>query len=99
MGGAAMATNHVGSELGSTTGSAMHATSGLGATAAGNLGSGVNAAANSAGFVGARATGIRGVMLNGDAAGSASGMLTAAHRDIHLDSGTQMVLRVTGQAR
>lgn len=95
VGGAGMATSHVGSELGSTTGSAMHATSGLGANAAGDLGRGVNAAANGAGFVGARATGIRGVMLNGDAAGSASGMLTAANRNIHLDSGTQMVLGIT----
>ncbi len=94
VGGAGMATSHVGSELGSTTDSAMRTTSGLGANAAGNLGHGVNTAANGAGFVGAHATGIQGVMLNGDAAGSASGMLTAANRNIHLDSGTQMVLGI-----
>jgi hypothetical protein len=33
-------------------------------------------------------------MLNGEAAGSASGMLSAANKNIHLDSGTQMVLGV-----
>lgn len=93
-GGAAMAASHVGPALGSAAGSAVHATSGLDANAAGNLGRGVNTAASDAGMVGAHATGIRGVMLNGDAAGSASGMLTAANRNIHLDSGTQMVLGI-----
>ena len=92
-GGAAMATSRVGSDLGSTAGSAVHATSGVGGEAAG-LGRGVSGTANDAGFVGAHATGIQGVMLNGDAARAASGTLSAANRNIHLDSGTQMVLGI-----
>jgi len=92
-GGAAMATNRVGSGVGSTAGSAVHATSGVGGEASG-LGRGVSGAANGAGFVGAHATAIQGVMLNGEAAGAASGTLSAANRNIHLDSGTQMVLGI-----
>ena len=93
-GGAAMATNQIGSGIGSTAGSAVHATGDVGGDAAGSLGRGVNGAAGGAGFVGARATGIQGVMLNGDATGSASGQLSSANRNIHLDSGTQMVLGI-----
>jgi len=92
-GGAAMATSRVGSGVGSTAGSAVRATSGVGGDATG-LGRGVSGTANGAGFVGARATGIQGVMLNGEAAGAASGTLSAANRNIHLDSGTQMVLGI-----
>jgi hypothetical protein len=46
------------------------------------------------GSLAAHATGIPGVMLAGDASGSASGMLTASRKNIHLDSGTQMVMGV-----
>lgn len=93
-GGAAMATSRVGSEIGSTAGSAIHATSNVSGEAAGNLGRSVNGAANGAGFAGARVTGIQGVMLNGDAAGSTSGTLSSSNRNVHLDSGTQMVLGI-----
>jgi hypothetical protein len=93
-GGAAMATSHIGSGVGSTAGSAVRATSNASGAAAGTLGRGVNGTANAANFVGARATGIQGVMLNGDAAASASGTLSSANRNIHLDSGTQMVLGI-----
>ena len=93
-GGAAMATNRVGSGIGSSAGSAMHATSNVGGEGAGNLGRGVSGTANGAGFVGAHATGIQGVMLNGDASSSTSGTLSSANRNIHLDSGTQMVVGI-----
>jgi hypothetical protein len=93
-GGASMATSRVGSGIGSTAGSAVRATGDVSGDAAANLGRGVNGAASGAGFVGAHATGIQGVMLNGDVAGAASGQLTAANRNIHLDSGTQMVLGI-----
>jgi hypothetical protein len=33
-------------------------------------------------------------MLNGDASGSASGMLSAENKNVHLESGTQMVLGI-----
>ena len=46
------------------------------------------------GGVTSRATGVRGVMLSGDAAGRSSGMLSAAKQNVHLDSGTQMTLGI-----
>lgn len=39
-------------------------------------------------------TGIRGVMLSGDASGRTAGTLTAEHQNVHLDSGTQMDIGV-----
>ena len=93
-GGAAAATGSLGSNLGSTAGSAMRATGDVSGGAAANLGHGVSGAAGGAAALGAHATGIQGVMLNGEAVGSASGMLSAANKNIHLDSGTQMVLGV-----
>lgn len=88
------ATGRVGSDLDSTSGRAMHTTGDVGGEATSSLAHGVSAGASGAGALGARATGIPGVMLNGDAAGSASGMLSAANRNVHLDSGTQMVLAI-----
>ena len=93
-GGAATATGSLGSDLGSTAGSAMRATGDASGSAVANLGRGLNGAAGGTAAPGAHATGIQGVMLNGEAAGSASGMLSAANKNIHLDSGTQMVLGV-----
>jgi hypothetical protein len=93
-GGAAAATGSLGSNLGTTAGSAMRATGDVSGGAAANLGPGLHGAADGAAGLGAHATGIQGVMLNGEAAGSASGMLSAANKNIHLDSGTQMVLGV-----
>jgi hypothetical protein len=52
-----------------------------------------------AGSLAARATAIPGVMLSGDATGSASGVLTDSKKNIHLDSGTQMVLGVAAEGR
>ena len=93
-GGAARATGQVGSDLGSTAGSAVHATGNVSGEATGGLARGVGGAAYGAGSLGARATGIPGVMLNGEASGSASGVLSDANKNIHLDSGTQLVLGV-----
>ena len=93
-GGAAGAVGHAGSGLESTTGNTVHAAGNLTGDAAGSVGHGLNATSEGAGSLGARASGIPGVMLTGDAAGSASGMLTATNKNIHLDSGTQLVLGV-----
>ena len=93
-GGAAMTAGQVGSGLGATTGSAVGATSNVGGTAASDLGRGVHGAVSESGFVGTRATGIQGVMLTGNAASSTSGTLSAANRNVHLDSGTQMVVGI-----
>lgn len=93
-GAATGATGRVGSDLGATSGSAVRTTGNLGSEAAGSLGHGVGAAAQGASSLGAHATGVPGVMLAGDATGSASGMFSAANKNVHLDSGTQMVLGV-----
>ena len=93
-GGVASATGRAGSDLGSTAGGAVRTTGNLGSDASANLAHGVGVAANGAGSLGARATGMPGVMLRGDAAGSASGMLSATNKNIHLDSGTQLVLGI-----
>jgi hypothetical protein len=55
---------------------------------------GVGGAVSGEGSLAARSTGIPGVMLRGEASGSASGMLSASNKNIHLDSGTQMVVGV-----
>jgi len=49
------------------------------------------------GSLAAHTTGVRGVMLSGDATGATSGTLSAANKNIHLDSGTQMVLGVAAE--
>jgi hypothetical protein len=92
--GATATTGRVGSDLTSTAGGAVGTTGNLSGDATGNLGRGVSGAAYGAGSLGARATGFPGVMLNSDAAGSASGMLSASDKNVHLDSGTQMVLGI-----
>jgi hypothetical protein len=56
-------------------------------------------AAGASGSMAAHATGIPGVLLSGDANGSASGMLSATNRNVHLDSGTQMVLGIAAAAQ
>lgn len=94
VGNTAMMTSQAGSGLGAATGSPMRATGDVSGAASGNLGRSVSGAASSAGFVGTHATGIQGVMLTGNEAGTTSGMLSAASRNVHLDSGTQMVLGV-----
>jgi hypothetical protein len=97
-GGVTSATGRVGSDVGSTGGGVVRSTGNvggnLGEEGTGSLAHGVNGAASGAGGLSARATGIPGILLNGDASGSASGMLSAANKNVHLDAGTQMVLGV-----
>ncbi len=80
------------------TGNAMNATGNLAGRAAGALRNGVGASANAVSALGAHATAIPGVMLDSHAAGGASGMFTAARKNIRLDSGTQMVVGVVAAA-
>ncbi|HEU4415802.1 MAG TPA: hypothetical protein VFT65_13530 [Candidatus Angelobacter sp.] len=83
------ATNAAGSVANSTTG-AVNGTvnNGIGATAGGTLNS------TSRGVVG-----LQGIALTPAAAGGAQGsVLSSANRNVKLDSGTQMVLQVTGSA-
>lgn len=93
-GSAVGAVGHAGSGLESTTAGSVGATGNVAGNAAGSVGHGLNAGTEGAGSLGARATGLPGVMLSGDAVGSASGVLSATNRNIHLDSGTQMVVGV-----
>ena len=86
------------SNLGAATGSAVHATTGIAAEATSGVGGGLRESTGAAGALGAHATGIPGVMLAGDATGSASGTLTASRKNIHLDSGTQIVLGLSAAA-
>ena len=81
---------------------------GLGQAADGTLGTAGRMAGDTAGMAdaslhdaagasqsrAAHSTGIPGVVLSRDATGSASGMFSATHRNVHLDSGTQMVLDI-----
>ena len=97
LGGAAGGAGRVGSDLGSTAGGAVRATGNMGADATGDVGrgvGGVGGAAYGGGSLAARSTGLPGVMLHGEATGSASGMLSASNKNIHLDSGTQMVVGI-----
>jgi hypothetical protein len=101
VGGATSAVGGVGSGIASNAGGAlnagggaMDATGNLAGNAAANVGRGVNGSAGAVGALGTHATSIPGVMLSSDAAGSASGMFSAARQNIHFDSGTQMVLGV-----
>jgi len=88
----------VGSSAGGMANSSIHAPGNVAGDVAGNVsgtvqgagGVATNAAANTQ----ARTTGVQGVMLAGDATGTASGMLSASKQNVHLDSGTQMVLGV-----
>jgi hypothetical protein len=99
VGGATSAVGGVGSGIASNAGgalnaggSAIDATGNLAGNASGNLGRGLNGSAGAVGSLGMHATAIPGVMLSSSAAGGASGTLSAARQNVHLDSGTQMVV-------
>ncbi|HLI03416.1 MAG TPA: hypothetical protein VKU93_04010 [Terracidiphilus sp.] len=91
LGGVAQTAGRVGGGLDSTAGSAAGSVASQ--TTAG-LDRGLHGATGAAGDVAMHSTTIPGLMLSGDATGSASGVLSAANRNVHLDSGTQMVLGV-----
>jgi hypothetical protein len=91
------------SAVGSGTGFASAGRNTLGG--AGNVAStatgstnGLRGSAAGAGLMAAHATAIPGVLLAGDATGAASGTLTATRKNVHLDSGTQMVLGIAAAA-
>jgi hypothetical protein len=88
----------VGSSAGGMANSSIHAPGNVAGDVAGNVSGTVQGAGgvatNSAANTQARTTGVQGVMLAGDATGTASGMLSASKQNVHLDSGTQMVLGV-----
>lgn len=90
----ALATTTSATSTGLATGNAAAATAGnLGETASSATGS-LQTAASGTAAIGAHATAIPGVMLAGDATGATSGTLSASRKNVHLDSGTQIVLGV-----
>jgi hypothetical protein len=99
VGGAASATGNVASGVGTTAGSALGATGNLAGDATAGVGNGVRGATSATSALGAHASSIPGVMLESGDATSASGVLSASRRNIHLDSGTQMVLGIAAAAR
>ncbi len=65
--------------------------------ASGNLSAaagGAQMATSGSGALATHATGIPGLMLAGDATGATSGTLSASRKNVHLDSGTQLVMGV-----
>lgn len=93
-GGVGSSAGRMGSGLTGAAGHSLDATGRVAGGVAGAAGGELHDAAYGSGGLAARATGIPGVMLRGDASGTASGMLSASGRNVHLDSGTQMVLGV-----
>ena len=75
----------------------MGATGNLAGNASGNLGRGINGSAGAVGSLGTHATAIPGLMLSSSAGAGASGMLSAARQNVHLDSGTQMVVGLAAE--
>ena len=108
-GGANSAAGRSGSALASTAQATAQGTSGLArgtAQGAGGTASGSNALVSSGLLSGAaqpsvgvagHATNVPGVMLSGSATEGASGVFSAAGKNVHLESGTQMVLSVAAQ--
>jgi hypothetical protein len=101
-----------GGALRSTSSTVSSVGSGVGSTAGGAVGSTVNAAAHSTGAVGGlNATGalesnskgvfgLEGLSLNSAASSATQGpLIVSSTRNVHLESGTQMVLQVAGRAQ
>jgi len=86
-----------GSAAGSGIASAGNGTLGAAGQASANATAAVSGGVQTAagGAVTAHATGISGLMLAGDASGATSGTLSASHKNVHLDGGTQVMLGVS----
>lgn len=83
-------------------GGALDAAANVAGKTAGTLNATGHVAGSAAGAtssLAARATGIPGVMLSGDASGSASGVLSEAKKNFSLDSGTQMVVGIAAAGK
>lgn len=101
VGGAAASAGQTGASLDSTTGSALRAGGGA-VSATGNMagesaagfGRGLEGSTSAVASTGIHATALPGVMLESSAEGGASGTFTAARKNIHFDTGTQMVVGV-----
>lgn len=99
VGGIAGAGTRMGEGVGQAADGALDTTGRMAGNTAGMVETPVHGTAGASGSLAAHATGIPGVLLSGDATGSASGMLSATNRNVHLDSGTQMVLGIAAAAQ
>lgn len=86
-------TRELGNTVQSAGGQAMGRAQGL----TNDVNGSVSGAAQQSGALSARATNLPGVLLSSSAAGSGSGVLSSTDRNVHLDSGTRMVLSVAAQ--
>lgn len=77
-----------------STAAAVHSTEALAAETQATAGYGLHGAAEGAGALAMRGSAVPGVALAGDATGTTSGTLSASRKNVHLDSGTQIVLGV-----
>ena len=107
------AAGQIGPGMGANAGGALGSAANIDGNTTGTLSAASHAAGSAAGALhgaaygttdatdslAARATGIPGVMLDGNTSGSASGVLSAAKKNIHLDSGTQMVVGVVASGK
>jgi len=87
--------------VGTTTtaaGSGLSSAGNLAGSATADAAGGLQTATSATGGLGAHATAIPGVMLAGDDSGATSGTLSASRKNVHLDSGTQIVLGVAAAA-
>jgi hypothetical protein len=92
----------VGSTAGATTGTVTNVTAGVGGSASGALNSAASASGSVAGSLNSTSTGVvslPGMALNSATSAATQGsVITSAGKNIHLDSGTQMLLKVTGSS-
>jgi hypothetical protein len=93
--GAGSAAGRMGSGLNTAADETASAAGRMSSHAAQEAAGTAHTAVGTTGSLAAHASAVPGVMLSGDAAGSASGMLTATGRNVELQSGTQMVLGVS----
>lgn len=99
VGGIAGAGTRMGEGVGQAADGTLDTTGRMAGNTAGMVETPVHGTAGASGSLAAHATGIPCVLLSGDATGSASGMLSATNRNVHLDSGTQMVLGIAAAAQ
>jgi hypothetical protein len=94
----ASTTGGAASNLGSTADRTVRTTGNLAGNTAASVDSGVHGTAGAVNSLSAHATAVPGVRLEGSAFGSTSGTFSSSKKNVHLDSGTQMVLAISTAA-
>lgn len=94
VGGTGSSLSRAGSDLGKTVHNTGDRVAGTSQGLAGDVNDSVSGTARQSNGLVAHATNLPGVMLSSSAASSTSGVLSATDRNIHLDSGTRMLLSI-----